>query len=55
MPKKLTKTQVNKKLKLIHRNIGQLAVDKVLYGTESFVPLSKAKAINASTPFNRKV
>ena len=44
MPKKkLTKTQVNKKLQSIRKALYDLFLDKFAYGTESYMPMSAKK------------
>jgi len=43
MKKKLTKTQVKKKILMVRRALFDLFFDKFQHGSESFIPMSSTK------------
>ena len=54
MPKKkLTKTQVKKKIKLMMRTVTDLTIDKGVHGANSLVPMSLPKIIAMSNELSR--
>jgi len=46
MPKKLTKTQVKRKLKSIKIQMFSLALDKISEGSKSYCPISSDKLLS---------
>jgi hypothetical protein len=52
MPKKkLTKTSVKRKIKIISKNIYDLLLDKMGHGSASFIPFSKTKMLELNDYF----
>jgi len=49
--KKLTKTAVKRKIKILNKNVYDLLLDKMGHGSNSFIPFSKSKLLELNDYF----